>query len=173
MSEIIANKVNQSGLIQLDLETLRIPGDRIFFDLKPHLFMGMVLKEKDFRAFIGSHDWEVYQGKHVAIGCSEDVIIPTWAFMLVSIELTPFAKTIAFGNLNFLENLLYEHAIQSLDMTPFVNGRVVIKGCSKDAVPTQAYVQIVHLLKPFVKSLFFGEPCSTVPLYKNKNISIS
>lgn len=103
MENTIENKVAQSGLIQLDLETIRIPGERIFFDIKPLLFMDLVLKEKDFRAFLVVHSWEQYQGKHVAISCSSDAIIPTWAFMLLSAQMSPFASTIVYGNLEELE----------------------------------------------------------------------
>ncbi len=167
MDEII-NKVGQSGLIQLDLEELRPIGDRVFFDLAPCLFMGLALKEKDFRAYIQAHDWTQYQSKHVAVGCSVDAIIPTWAYMLVGIHLAPFATTTVFGTLADLEKSLYAKVLHSMDLEPFRDGRVVIKGCSKESVPTDVYVQISTKFQPIVKSLFFGEPCSTVPLYKQK-----
>jgi hypothetical protein len=165
MEEII-NKVQQSGLIQIDLESLRPGGERIFFDIAPQLYMGLALREKDFRAFVQSHDWQQYTGKHVAIGCSTDAIIPTWAYMLVCTQLSPIASTIHFGTLQELENQLFQSMIQNLDLTPYVDGKIVVKGCSKEAVPTDAYVALTNRLRPIVRSIFFGEPCSTVPLYK-------
>jgi hypothetical protein len=168
MENTIENKVAQSGLIQLDLETIRIPGERIFFDIKPLLFMDLVLKEKDFRAFLGDHAWNQYQGKHVAIYCSSDAIIPTWAFMLISAQMSPFASTIVYGNLADLEKELFTKSLLALNLDTYRDGRVVVKGCSKEAVPTDAYVRLTTLLQPIVKSLFFGEPCSTVPIYKKK-----
>ena len=169
MEEEIINRVKQSGLIQLDLEEMRIPGERIFLDIKPQLFMELVLKEKDFRNFISEHDWANYQDQHVAVGCSNDAIIPTWAFMLLSIQLSPYAKTIVFGTLDDLEKTLFKQSIDELDIQKLVGARVVIKGCSKESVPTDAYVQVAQKLQPIVKSLFFGEPCSTVPLFKRKS----
>jgi hypothetical protein len=168
MEKTIENKVAQSGLIQLDLETIRIPGERIFFDLKPLLFMDLVLKEKEFRAFLASHSWEKYQGKHVAISCSSDAIIPTWAFMLLSAQMSPFASTIVYGNLEELERELFTKSLLALKLDQYTDGRVVVKGCSKESVPTDSYVRLTTLLQPIVKSLFFGEPCSTVPIYKKK-----
>ena len=169
MEETIVNKVNQSGLLQIDLEELRPQGERIFFDLEPYLFMGQVLREKEFRGFITEHDWWQYNGKHVAIGCSVDAIIPTWAFMLISIQLSPFAQTIVFGDLTDLEKTLFQQLISNLNPNDFEGARVVVKGCSKESIPTDAYVQLSHKLQPIVKSLFFGEPCSTVPLFKKKS----
>lgn len=168
MEKSIENKVAQSGLIQLDLETIRIPGERIFFDIKPLLFMELVLKEKDFRAFLAGHPWEQYQGKHVAISCSSDAIIPTWAYMLLSTYMSPYAATIVFGNLEALEKELFAKSLLALNLDSYQDGRVVVKGCSKESVPTDSYVRLTTLLQPIVKSLFFGEPCSTVPIYKKK-----
>jgi hypothetical protein len=168
MENAIENKVAQSGLIQLDLETIRIPGERIFFDIRPLLFMDLVLKEKDFRAFLGDHAWNQYQGKHVAISCSSDAIIPTWAYMLVSTQMSPFASTIVYGNLADLEKELFTKSLLALNLDNYRDGRVVVKGCSKESVPMDAYVRLTTLLQPIVKSLFFGEPCSTVPIYKKK-----
>ena len=168
MENAIENKVAQSGLIQLDLETIRIPGERIFFDIRPLLFKDLVLKEKDFRAFLGDHAWNQYQGKHVAISCSSDAIIPTWAYMLVSTQMSPFASTIVYGNLADLEKELFAKSLLALNLDNYRDGRVVVKGCSKESVPMDAYVRLTTLLQPIVKSLFFGEPCSTVPIYKKK-----
>jgi hypothetical protein len=166
MEEPIINRVNQSGLIQLDLETMRTPGDRIFFDLAPLLFMGLALKEKEYREFLAGNDWSAYQNKFVAIGCSVDAIIPTWAYMLAASYLNPVAQLVIFGTLADLEKTLYLAQIEAMDIGEFQDTRIVIKGCSKEAVPTDAYVALMNKLQPVAKSIFFGEPCSTVPLFK-------
>jgi len=168
METEIMNKVANSGLIQLDLEELRPQGERIFFDIKPLLFQELVLKEKDFRAFLASHDWSKYKGTNVAVGCSNDAIIPTWAFMLIGIHLAPFANKIVEGNLEDLENQLFKDVIDNLPKEQFKDGKIVVKGCSKESVPLSAYIYLSTQLQPIAKSLFFGEPCSTVPLFKKK-----
>ncbi|MFD3275098.1 DUF2480 family protein [Aquirufa echingensis] len=165
MEEII-NKVKQSGLIQIDLEDLRPKGERVFIDIAPQLFMGLALREKDFRTFIQTHDWSQYQGKHVAIACTADAIIPTWAYMLISSQLSGKASTIVYGSLADLEKHLFEQVIQDMDLVPYDDAKIVIKGCSKESVPLDAYVSLTNRLRPLARSLFFGEPCSTVPIYK-------
>lgn len=166
METEIVNRVINSGLITFDLEDYYHQGERVVYDLKDNLFMGMILKEKDFREFLKTNDWSVYAGKNVAITCSEDAIIPTWAYMLLQIYLEPHANMVIFGTLEDLENKLYEAAVSKVSFEDFQDKRVVIKGCSKVSVPTYAYVELTRRLKPFVQSLMFGEPCSTVPLYK-------
>ena len=170
MAEEIINKVASSGLISLDLEDFYHPGDRVIYDLKDNLFMEMILKEKDFRAFLKDHDWSTYKGKNVAISCSAEAIIPTWAFMLLTLKLEPEANCVVMGSLEDLERKLYEEALSKLDLEQFRDTRVVVKGCSKVAVPTQTYVEITRMLQPIVKSLMFGEPCSTVPLFKKPRV---
>lgn len=165
MDEII-NKVANSGLITIDLEEFYPKGERVLFDIKPLLFHELILKEKDFREFIKQHDWTQYQDKFVAITCSADAIIPTWAFMLVSIALEPFAKKIVFGNLETLEAIVFNEALLAIVYEDYKDKRVVIKGCSNLPVSTNAYVELVKGLRPFAKSIMYGEPCSTVPLYK-------
>lgn len=166
MEEPIINRVSQSGLVQLDLETMRTPGERVFFDLAPLLFMGLALKEKDYREFLAGHDWSAYQNKFVAIGCTADAIIPTWAYMLAATYLNPIASCVVFGDLMDLEKNLYLTQIEAIKAEEFRDVRIVIKGCSKEAVPTEAYVALMQKLQPVAKSIFFGEPCSTVPLFK-------
>ncbi|SOE20850.1 Protein of unknown function [Spirosomataceae bacterium TFI 002] len=166
MEETIVNRVTNSGLITFDLEDLYQKGDRVFYDLKDNLFMEMILKEKDFRAFLKDNDWSAYKDKHVAIGCSVDAIIPTWAYMLLALKLEEFATTVNFGDLKALEIKLFQNQLSKIDYSQYQDARIVIKGCSKVDVPTEIYVEASNLLKPLAKSLMFGEPCSTVPLYK-------
>lgn len=166
MSNEIINKVANSGLITIDLEEFYPKGERVLFDLKPLLFQELILKEKDFREFIKEHDWSGYKDKMVAITCTADAIVPTWAFMLVSIALEPFAKKIIFGNLVTLEAILFSEVLKAINYTDYQDKRIVIKGCGNLPVSTNAYVELVRGLKPFAKSIMYGEPCSTVPLYK-------
>jgi hypothetical protein len=165
-TEEILNRVATSGIVSLDLEELYHPGERVLYDIKDNLFQGMILREKDFREFLKSNDWSLYRGKNVALICSEDAIVPTWAYMLLAIQLEPYANKVVFGDLNLLEDQLFSDSIQQLDPEEFRGKRVVVKGCSKFPVPISAYVNVTALLKPVVQSLMFGEPCSTVPLYK-------
>lgn len=166
MSDEIINKVANSGLITIDLEELYPKGERVLFDIKPLLFQELILKEKDFREFIKQHDWTQYQDKLIAITCTADAIIPTWAYMLVSIALEPYANKIVFGDLETLEAIAFNEALLSIVYEDYKDKRVVIKGCSSLPVCTNAYVELVRGLKPFAKSIMYGEPCSTVPLYK-------
>jgi hypothetical protein len=166
MADEIVNKVANSGLMTIDLEEFYPKGERVLFDLKPLLFHELILKEKDFREFIKQHDWTTYRDKMVAITCTADAIVPTWAFMLVSIALEPFAKKIVFGNLETLEAILFNEVLSSVNYADYMDKRVVIKGCSNLPVSTNAYVDLVRGLRPFAKSIMYGEPCSTVPLYK-------
>jgi len=164
----IVNRVASSGLISLDLEDYYHPGERIVYDLKDNLFMGLILKEKDFREFLKTHDWSQYTGKNVAVTCSEDAIVPTWAYMLLTLHLQPHANLVVFGSLQDLEEKLYFDAIATINPEDYRDAKVVVKGCSKVPVPTAAYVEITRKLQPVVASLMFGEPCSTVPLFKRR-----
>ena len=162
----ITNKVANSGLITIDLEEFYDNSPRILFDIKPLLFKELILKEKDFREFVSTHDWRKYQDALVAVTCTADAIVPNWAFMLVASNLQAYAKKISFGTLAELEKELFYDSIKKINPLDYQNSRVVIKGCSKIEVPVAAYVQITALLKPFVKSIMYGEPCSTVPIFK-------
>lgn len=168
MSDEIVNKVANSGLVTLNLEDYYVEGERVFFDLKELLFEGLILKEKDFRDFVKSHDWKLYQDKLVAVDCTADAIIPIWAYMLISNALAPFASKIVHGNLNQLENILFEEAIAKIAIDDFQDKRIIIKGCSNKAVPEHAYVSLTQKLSGVAKSIMFGEACSTVPIYKKK-----
>ena len=167
MQDII-NKVDQSGLVQLDLEQLYGADERCFIDIKEQLYMGLMLQEKPFREFIKQHDWSQYNNKLVAIGCSNDAIVPTWAYMLLANKLSGIAKLLVFGGMSDLESLWYVKQIDALDLSEFKDQKVVVKGCSHVPVPISAYVYLTNKLTPVVQSLMFGEPCSTVPLYKRK-----
>ncbi|MGZ3866553.1 MAG: DUF2480 family protein [Bacteroidia bacterium] len=165
MNEIV-NKVAQSGLVTIDLEEYYPEGKRVLFDIKPLLFQELILKEKDFREFIKNEDWSKYKDAYVAVTCSNDAIVPTWAFMLLTLALQPFAKKVVFGNLETLETVLFEEIIDKLDFSSYKDARIVIKGCGNKPVPVSAYVAITEKVKPLAKSIMYGEPCSTVPLYK-------
>jgi len=164
----IINKVAQSGLVEFNLEDYYLKGERILYDIKPLLFQELILREKDFRETVKNTDWSIYQDKYVAVTCTADAIVPTWAYMLLATQLAPFAKYIVFGDLNLLETVLFTNALKNINLDDFTNQRVVIKGCSNVPVPVAAYVEITRVLRPVAKSIMYGEPCSTVPLYKQK-----
>ena len=166
MDTALVNRVANSGLITFNLEDYYPTTTFAIFDIKDYLFQGLILKEKDFREFLKTHDWTQYAGKNVAVTCTEDAIVPTWAYMLLTLHLQPYANMIVFGSLQDLEEKLYFDAIAQLDVDAYLDARVVVKGCSKVPVPIAAYVELTRVLKPVVQSLLFGEPCSTVPLFK-------
>ncbi len=168
MSESIINKVAESGLISFDLEELYPKGEIKIFDLKDYLFMGLILKEKDFRAALQTTDWEQYKDKYVAITCTADAIIPMWANMLAASYLQPFAKNIVFGDEKKLIEIILQKNIDTINVDEFIDKRIVVKGCGDVAIPESAYVAITNKLRPVVKSIMYGEPCSTVPIYKKK-----
>jgi hypothetical protein len=165
MSEII-NKVAQSGLITIDLEGIYPSGKRVALDIAPQLWQGIALREKDFREWIRTTNWSEYQGAHVAIYCSVDAIIPHWAYMLIASALSGIARTVVFGSTDDLESELFGAVIRSINPEEYRDKRIVIKGCSEREVPVSAYMDLVSHLQPVVRSIFFGEPCSTVPVYK-------
>lgn len=168
MDETIVNKVANSGLVSLDLESF-LPAEEIrSFDLKDFLFMGMILKEKDFRESLKTLDLSVYQDKHVAVFCSADAIIPVWAYMLVSSTLSPVAKSIYTGTVAEAEKQLVIEKIRDLDTSGYAGQRIVVKGCGDREIGPYAYAEITKKLLPQVKSIMYGEPCSTVPVYKSK-----
>jgi len=169
IQENIINKVANSGLITINLEDYYHKGERVLYDIKENLFHGLILKEKDFREFIKNHDWAQYQDKNIAIICSADAIVPTWAYMLLANRMKPFANEIVFGNLETLEAVMFSKALAKIDPQAYANERVVVKGCGDIDIPVSAYVEITNLLTPVVKSIMFGEPCSTVPVFKRKD----
>ena len=168
MSEVFVNKVAESGLISFDLEEYYPKGEIKTFDLKGYLFMELILKEKDFRAALQTTDWDQYAKAHVAITCSADAIIPVWAYMLVASYLQPIAANVVFGDEKKLISTILLKNLASIKGEEFTDKRVVVKGCGEVAIPQEAYVEITNMLRPFVKSIMYGEPCSTVPIYKKK-----
>jgi len=168
MQETIVNKVAESGLITLDLEEYYPKEEIVVFDLKAHLFMGLILKEKDFRAALQNIDWSQYQSKNVALTCSADAIIPMWAYMLVASYLRPFANEIIFGNKETVISALILKNLSKINGEEFTDKRIVVKGCGDVQIPESAYIEITKRLRPYAKSIMYGEPCSTVPIYKKK-----
>ncbi|MDO9186799.1 MAG: DUF2480 family protein [Bacteroidia bacterium] len=162
----IINKVALSGIVTIDLEEFYPQGERVLFDIKDLLFQGLILREKDFREFVKNEDWTKYKNKYVALICSADAIVPTWAYMLLATQLEPYVKKVVFGNLEILETILYSEILGKLNINDYKDARIVIKGCGHLPVPKAAYVEIARLLRPVAKSIMYGEACSTVPLYK-------
>lgn len=167
--DTIVNKVAESGLITLDLEEF-YPNDEIMlFDLKDHLFMGMILKEKEFRASLQGTNWEMYKDKLVVVNCSADAIIPLWAYMLVSSNLSGIAKNVFTGTPEEVRKQLFIEKIRGINSAEYKDKRVIIKGCGDLDLGDYAYVEISKKLIPVVKSLMYGEACSAVPVFKKKN----
>ena len=168
MSEVLLNKVTESALTTIDLEDYFPKESIAVFDLHPFLFMGLILKEKDFREALKTHDWQQYEGKNVAITCSADAIIPMWAFMLVAVFLQPLASHIVFGTEKNMQAEMLIANIRNISPQDFEDKIVVIKGCGDLPIGEAAYLEITKLLRPVAKSIMYGEPCSTVPIYKRK-----
>lgn len=168
-SEKLVNKVADSGLITVDLEEWYPHEHSIGFDLKDYLYMGLILKEKDYREALKQVDWEQFRSKNVAVFCSADAIIPVWAYMLAGIYLEPVCRRFFFCNPEEMITRIYEEIISTLDVEPFRNQRIIIKGCSEKPVPVAAYLAITRKLRSVARSLMYGEACSNVPLYKQKS----
>jgi len=164
----IVNKVAGSGIVSIDLESFYTEGERVLLDIKPLLFQELILKEKEFRDYVKQHSWQQYEGKVVGIVCTADAIVPTWAYMLLALALQPYAHKVYFAGLAKIEDLLFTEKLATINPEDYRDARVVIKGCGDKQVPVNAYVKLATLLKPVAKSIMYGEPCSTVPLYKAK-----
>lgn len=162
----IINKVASSGLITFNLADYYIRSERVVFDIKNWLYMGLILKEKDFRENVKNHDWQQYRGKCVSLICSADAIVPTWAYMLLATRLQPVTEHFIFGSLEELETELFLRELSKIDFSVFNGEKIVIKGCSDVNVPASVYVDLTRRLMPHAGKIMFGEPCSTVPLYK-------
>ena len=166
--EPFTNKVAESGIITIDLEKYYPRGEQAIFDLKDFLFMGMILKEKEFREALKNIDWTQYQGKNVAIHCSADAIIPVWAYMLAASYLQPVAGEIVMGDEKELHKRMFLRNLSAIDINEFSDKKVVIKGCGETPIADYVYMEITRMLRPVVKSIMYGEPCSTVPVFKRK-----
>ena len=168
MSDEIVNKVAQSALIALNLEDYYPAEEIIVFDLKPHLFMELILKEKEFRNTLQQHDWQQYQDNVVALTCTADAIIPVWAWMLVTTYLQPVAKEIIYGDEKIARQQLFLKNIDAVNVEDFRDKPIVVKGCGDLPIGEFAYMEITKKLRPVARSIMYGEPCSTVPIYKKK-----
>lgn len=169
MAEEIVNKVASSALVQIDLEHYFPKQEIVEFDLKPHLFMELILKEKDFRNALQQMDWSIYAGKIVAVTCTADAIIPLWAYMLVASYLQPIAEDVIFGDRQEALKQSFLRNINTIPLEEFRDKRVVVKGCGEVPIEAYAYMEITKRLRPAVKSIMYGEPCSTVPVFKAKS----
>ncbi len=167
MAEFV-NKVAESGLITIDLENWYPKGEIVVFDLKDYLFMGMIVKEKEFRDTLKNTDWEVYRNKMVSVVCSVDAIIPSWAFMLVASYLKPVCKELALATPEEMRKQVFLRNIQSINSVDYKDQRVIVKGCGDTPIGDFAYLEIARILRPVVRSLMYGEPCSTVPVFKKQ-----
>jgi hypothetical protein len=166
MAEEIINRVANSKLKVFDLEDYYLEGKRSTIDIKDWLEHELILREKDFRTAVKTHDWSQYKNHYLALHCSNDAIVPNWAYMLITLALKPFAKHVAFGSLKDLETELYQNQLAQLDLTAYIDKPVIIKGCSHKPVPKSAFIMATNLLETVAKTLMFGEACSFVPLYK-------
>jgi hypothetical protein len=168
MSELFLNKVAESSLIEIDLERYYPVGETAVFDLKEYLFMGLILKEKDFREALKNYDFSVYKDKFVAVTCTADAIIPVWAYMLLASNIQPYAKEVIQGDKFFLHKTLFLRNLSSINVESYTDKRIVVKGCGQLPIGEFAYFEITKLLRPVAKSIMYGEPCSTVPIFKKQ-----
>ncbi|WP_369048254.1 DUF2480 family protein [Tenacibaculum sp. UWU-22] len=168
MSDEIINRVANSKLVTIDLEDFYADGNRVIVDIKDWLYQALILKEKDFREQVNNHDWSQYQNSYVALSCSSEAIIPSWAYLLITTKLANYAKKVVVGDLTLLETVIYQEIIEQLDMTNYKNKSVIIKGCSNKPIPISASVMLTKKLLPVAKAILYGEACSTVPLFKKK-----
>lgn len=169
IQENIVNKVAQSGLITIDLAKYASLEPIVLYDIKDNLFHGLILKEKDFRDFVKTNDWSIYNNKHVGIVCTADAIIPTWAYMILTNKISEHALSVHFGDEEYVRQILFERAINKIDFDQYTDERIVVKGCGDIFIPETAFVNFTAQLSKVAKSIMYGEPCSTVPVYKRKS----
>jgi len=162
----IVNRVANSKLKTIDLEELYPEGKRILLDISDWLYEGLILREKDFREKTKNHNWEQYQDAYVALTCSSDAIIPSWAYLLLTAQLKAYAKKVVVGDLKLLETVIFQEVINSFDVSQFKNLPVIIKGCANKPIPETAYSLLIIKLQDEARSIMYGEACSTVPLFK-------
>ncbi len=168
----LVNRVANSGLITINLEDYFPAEQVVAFDIKDYLYKGLILKEKEFRAALKAYDWTAYSGKHLAVYCSTDAIVPVWAYMLITANAEPHALSVFQGNVDAFYQYAFYKALEKLDTEQFAEKRIVIKGCNNKPVPASAYMELTRKLRPFAQSIMYGEPCSTVPIFKKpRNLS--
>ena len=168
MGEPIVNKVAESALVTIDLETFLPKEQPLVFDLKDYLFMGLILKEKEFREALRNTNWDVYTNKTVLVTCSADAIVPVWAYMLIASYLQPQTNSVFMENMEQWRKRELLESIRKTDVNEYAGKRIVIKGCGDEPIPEEAYLEITKKIQPAAKSIMYGEPCSTVPIYKQK-----
>lgn len=168
MSDLITNRVANSKLKTIDLEDFYPEGTRTIIDIKKWLFQELILKENDFRESLKNHDWSQYKNHYIALTCSSEAIIPSWAYLLITSYLVPFTKTCVVGNLKDLESQIFYNVLHNFSIEEYIDKPVIIKGCSNKPIPHTAYTQLIEKLQPVAKSIMFGEACSTVPIFKQK-----
>lgn len=168
MSNEIVNRVAKSNLITINLEDFYPEGKRIIFDISEWLFEGLILREKDFREKAEQYDWNLFKDCYVALTCSTDAIIPSWAYLLIATKMSPYTKKVVVGNLELLETVIFQEIISNINTKDYINKPVIIKGCANKPIPPSASVQLIEKLIPFAKTIMFGEACSSVPLFKAK-----
>ncbi|WP_224484255.1 DUF2480 family protein [Robertkochia aurantiaca] len=166
--EEIRNRVAESKLVTVNLEDYYQPGSRRSLDISEWLYEGFILKEKEFRDAVKAHDWEQYEHAFLAVYCTSDAIIPAWAYMLITAQAAPYARRVFYGDLEALEASIYQETLANTDFSHLKDKPVIVKGCSEKPVPQNAYLLLIQHLQPLVKSLLYGEACSSVPLYKRK-----
>jgi hypothetical protein len=170
--EPFVNKVAESGIVTINLETFLPKQNFVSFDLKDYLFMGLILREKDFREALSLKDFSPYQDNIVCIHCSADAIIPLWAYMLVAKHLLNIATAVEVGTIEEVKNNLWLQNIAAVNAEAYNDARIVVKGCGDVSIPAAAYTAITNKLLPVAKSIMYGEPCSTVPIYKKKKETV-
>ncbi|RPD96548.1 DUF2480 family protein [Aureibaculum marinum] len=168
MADEIVNRVANSKLITIDLEDFYPEGERVLFDISKWLNQGLILREKDFRERVKNHNWEQYKNKFVALTCTTDAIVPSWAYLLIATNISSFSKKLVVGNLEQLETSIFQDIINNLDFSQYQDKPIIIKGCSEKSIPETASVQLIEKLVPVAKTIMFGEACSTVPLFKRR-----
>lgn len=168
MAEEIINRVANSKLITIDLEDFYPQEKRVVIDIKDWLFQEIILKEQEFRTHLKNHNWEQYKDTYIALTCSSDAIIPSWAYLLISTHLNSYAKKIVVGNLELLETVIFNDIINDMDITNYKMKPIIIKGCTDKPIPATAYTLLIQKIQSVAKTVMFGEACSTVPLYKAK-----
>ena len=168
MANEIINRVAQSKLITIDLEDFYPEGERILLDISEWLYEGLILREKDFRELAAKHNWSQYKNKYVALTCTTDAIIPSWAYLLITTYISPFVNKVVVGSLELLETTIFQQIIENIDITDYLDKPIIVKGCSTKPIPETASVHLVEKLLPVAKTILFGEACSSVPLYRKK-----